>query len=243
MTISFSLTKAPRAHLYRTCSNNLVQDRRDNTYIIRRGVFCWPFPFVYYTTKSFFNAHPLERQSCIRHNPILKLVTNLKKKMTSIPFATQIAFNRFFSLEITQSQNKKIWKGKTKIQNEVHFVWHFCEGRFTLWPKVERLSTSTNQVARNHEFGLPALHTGGPRPKALTLQMPTWLYMFTKRRTSRRMDKNGNPNYGQTMVCTHTNYYIILDNLNLNVSSMINSRAWPKANARKLHNLAYFVQL
>ena len=42
--------------------------------------------------------------------------------MTSIPFATQIAFNRFFSLEITQSQNKKIWKGKTKIQNEVHFV-------------------------------------------------------------------------------------------------------------------------
>jgi hypothetical protein len=32
-------------------------------------------------------------------------------------------------------------------------------GRFTLWPKVERTSTSTNQLARNQEFCLATLHT------------------------------------------------------------------------------------
>jgi hypothetical protein len=32
-------------------------------------------------------------------------------------------------------------------------------GRFTLWPKVERPSSSTNQIVRNQEFGLSTLHT------------------------------------------------------------------------------------
>jgi hypothetical protein len=32
------------------------------------------------------------------------------------------------------------------------------KGRFTLWPKVERLSISTNQIARNQEFGFSILH-------------------------------------------------------------------------------------
>jgi hypothetical protein len=34
------------------------------------------------------------------------------------------------------------------------------KGRFTLcWPEVERPSISTNQIARNQEFGLSTLHT------------------------------------------------------------------------------------
>jgi hypothetical protein len=33
------------------------------------------------------------------------------------------------------------------------------KGRFTLWPKVERPLISTNQIARNQEFGLSTLHT------------------------------------------------------------------------------------
>jgi hypothetical protein len=33
------------------------------------------------------------------------------------------------------------------------------EGRFTLWPKVERPPISTNQIARNQEFNLSTLHT------------------------------------------------------------------------------------
>ena len=43
-------------------------------------------------------------------------------------------------------------------------------GRFTLWPKVERPSVSTNQIARNHGFGLSTLHTRGQSPKAVDLQ-------------------------------------------------------------------------
>jgi hypothetical protein len=33
------------------------------------------------------------------------------------------------------------------------------KGRFTPWPKVERPSIYTNQIARNQEFGLLTLHT------------------------------------------------------------------------------------
>jgi hypothetical protein len=33
------------------------------------------------------------------------------------------------------------------------------KGRFTLRPKVERPSISTNEIARNQEFGLSTLHT------------------------------------------------------------------------------------
>jgi hypothetical protein len=33
------------------------------------------------------------------------------------------------------------------------------KGRFTQWPKVERVSISTNQIARNQEFGLSTFHT------------------------------------------------------------------------------------
>jgi hypothetical protein len=41
------------------------------------------------------------------------------------------------------------------------------QGCFTLWPKVERPSISTNQIARNHEFSLLTFHIGA---KAVALQ-------------------------------------------------------------------------
>jgi hypothetical protein len=43
-------------------------------------------------------------------------------------------------------------------------------GRFTLWPKAERLSIPTNQIARNQEFSLSTLHTRGQSPKVVALQ-------------------------------------------------------------------------
>jgi hypothetical protein len=33
----------------------------------------------------------------------------------------------------------------------------YPKGRFTLWPKVKRASISTNQIARNQEFGLKSM--------------------------------------------------------------------------------------
>jgi hypothetical protein len=33
------------------------------------------------------------------------------------------------------------------------------KGRFTLWPKVEGLSISTDQIAKNQEFSFSTLHT------------------------------------------------------------------------------------
>jgi hypothetical protein len=39
------------------------------------------------------------------------------------------------------------------------FARRWPKGRFTVWPKVERPLISTNQIARNQEFGLSTLHT------------------------------------------------------------------------------------
>ena len=52
------------------------------------------------------------------------------------------------------------------------------KGRFTLWPKVERPSVSTNQISRNQEFGLSTLHTRGRSPKSVALFLPTWQHFF-----------------------------------------------------------------
>jgi hypothetical protein len=69
-------------------------------------------------------------------------------------------------------------------------------GRFTLWPKLERPSISTNWIARNLEFSLSTLHIRGQSPKAIgTLNA----YFLTKATDSQRKfgsDGNGNPNYG-----------------------------------------------
>ena len=54
----------------------------------------------------------------------------------------------------------------------IYVLYDKCmiEGRFTLWPKVERPSIFTNQIARNHGFGLSTLHSRGQSPTAVTLQ-------------------------------------------------------------------------
>jgi hypothetical protein len=44
------------------------------------------------------------------------------------------------------------------------------KGHFTLWPKVERLSISTNQIAGNEEFGLSTLHSRGQSPEVAALR-------------------------------------------------------------------------
>jgi hypothetical protein len=56
------------------------------------------------------------------------------------------------------------------------------KGHFTLWPKVERPSISTNLVARNQEFSLSTLHTKGesPKPKAVTMFNAYMAILFDK---------------------------------------------------------------
>ena len=44
-------------------------------------------------------------------------------------------------------------------------------GHFTLWPKVERSSIATNQIARNQEFGLSTLHTKVKVQRSLQFKM------------------------------------------------------------------------
>ena len=65
---------------------------------------------------------------------------------------------------------------------EVCIVTCWCprqsKGCFTLWPKVERPSVSTNQISRNQEFGLSTLHTRGQSPKSVALFLPTWQHFF-----------------------------------------------------------------
>jgi hypothetical protein len=64
---------------------------------------------------------------------------------------------------------KRTWTGSAFSTNESAWslmatgsephVWSGPKGYFTLWPKVERPSISTNQIARNQEFGLSTLPT------------------------------------------------------------------------------------
>jgi hypothetical protein len=44
------------------------------------------------------------------------------------------------------------------------------KGCFPLWPEVERPSFSTNQIARNQDYGLSTLHIRGQSPKAVAFQ-------------------------------------------------------------------------
>ena len=52
------------------------------------------------------------------------------------------------------------------------------KGRFTLWPKVERPSISTNQIVRNRAFNLSTLHTKGQCPKVVALQNAYMTILF-----------------------------------------------------------------
>ena len=47
---------------------------------------------------------------------------------------------------------------------------HAYEGYVTLWLNIKKPSISTNQIARNQEFGMSTLHTKGQTPKAVVLQ-------------------------------------------------------------------------
>jgi hypothetical protein len=47
-----------------------------------------------------------------------------------------------------------------------------------LWPKVERPSFYTNQIARSQEFGLSTLHTRLQSPKAVALQNAYMAVLF-----------------------------------------------------------------
>jgi hypothetical protein len=43
------------------------------------------------------------------------------------------------------------------------------KGSFTLWPKVERPSISTNHIAKNQKFSLSTLHTKAKLQKAVAI--------------------------------------------------------------------------
>ena len=51
-----------------------------------------------------------------------------------------------------------------KAHNDVHTTWtlgraYLLKGCFTLWPKVNMLLISTNEIAGNQEFSLSTLQT------------------------------------------------------------------------------------
>jgi hypothetical protein len=76
-------------------------------------------------------------------------------------------------------------------------------GRFTLWSNVERLSISTNQIARNQEFSL-STHTRGQSPKGVALQIAYMSILFDQGETNSQRKfgshMNGNPNYGREAI-------------------------------------------
>jgi hypothetical protein len=54
-------------------------------------------------------------------------------------------------------------------------VWSGPKSHFTLWPKVERPSISTNQIARNQEFGLSTLRSMAKVQRPLQFKtIPFW---------------------------------------------------------------------
>jgi hypothetical protein len=56
------------------------------------------------------------------------------------------------------------------VIDELEIVWvQGTKACFALWPKVKRQSTSTNQIARNQEFGLSTFCTRGQSPKVVAL--------------------------------------------------------------------------
>jgi hypothetical protein len=62
---------------------------------------------------------------------------------------------------------------------------------------------STNQIARNLEFGLSTLHTKGQSPKAVAILSAYMAILLTKAADSQRkfgFDVNGNPNFGREAV-------------------------------------------
>jgi hypothetical protein len=58
-----------------------------------------------------------------------------------------------------QSKNCSILQEYPQLNPAPAFLNSTTKGHFTLWPKVERPLISTNQIARNQEFGLSTLHT------------------------------------------------------------------------------------
>jgi hypothetical protein len=62
------------------------------------------------------------------------------------------------------------------------------QGRFTLWPKVKGPLISTNQIARNQEFGLSTLHTMAKVQRPLHFKMiPFWRRLRTLKGSLGRM--------------------------------------------------------
>jgi hypothetical protein len=83
-------------------------------------------------------------------------------------------------------------------------VQHKCKGRFTLWPKVERSSISTNHIARNQEFGLSTLHTMAKVQRPLQFKMIT----FGRRRRTLKGSLGRTGMETQTMVKRPSVFFI-----------------------------------
>jgi hypothetical protein len=66
--------------------------------------------------------------------------------------------------------------------------------------KVERPSISTNQIARNLEFGLSTLRTMAKFQRLSQFKMINFLKKATDSQRKFGSDGNGNPNYGQEAV-------------------------------------------
>lgn len=82
--------------------------------------------------------------------------------------------------------------------------WSCSKGWFTLWLKVERLSNSTNEIARKLEIGLLTLHSRGHSPKAVAFKsvyMAILFYHFGAKITTSGgrigSNENGNPIHGR----------------------------------------------
>ena len=82
---------------------------------------------------------------------------------------------RFLTKALLKRLRQNLENCKCSSQEKQH------QGHFTLWPKVEKPSISTNQIGGNQEFDLLTLHTRGQTPKVIALQN-AYMAIFCLRR-------------------------------------------------------------
>jgi len=95
-----------------------------------------------------------------------------------------------------QSENCSILQEYPQLNPAPAFLNSTTKGHFTLWPKVERPLISTNQIARNQEFGLSTLHT---MTKVQRLSL-FWMITFWRRRRTLEGSLDQTGMEAQTMV-------------------------------------------
>ena len=85
------------------------------------------------------------------------------EEMPNIPPLGQSFVDIIYPKHLLPSKHIEVilWLWLRSNQDKINSFPTPSQGDFTLWPKVERPSIFTNQVARNQELGLTPLHNSG----------------------------------------------------------------------------------